>query len=261
MIKYPDFVSAKVLVTTKQPTEQVVSRYSGQLERIFIKNRDTVTINQKLAIIKNTANFNDVYKLKSIIDTLSFNFKNFRFPFDKTSYLVLGDISVTYLGFEKSYTDYFLLKDLDPYNNQLGGNTVSLQELKNRLRNQITQKGLLEQEFKLKQKDLERDKTLFDKGIIAQRDYELKQLDFLQMQKSISAMAISISQMTEAISSANQTLKSTRINEKEDNTRFLRNLIQSYDLLKEAIRNWEYNYVLSSSINGVISFQDYWGEN
>lgn len=261
MIKYPDFVTAKILVTTKQPTEKVVSRYSGQLEKLFINNRDTVQINQKLAIIKNTANFDDVYTLKSIIDTLPFNTKNFEFPFDKTAYLILGDINTAYIGFEKSYTDYFLLKDLDPYTNQLGGNRVSLQELKNRLRNQVTQKSLLEQEFKLKQRDLERDKNLFDKGIISQRDYELKQLDFIQMQKNISAMAISISQMTEAISSANQTLNSTRINEQEDNTRLLKNLLQSYDLLKEAIRNWEYNYVLSSSINGVVSFQDYWGVN
>ncbi|WP_220459146.1 HlyD family secretion protein [Gelidibacter maritimus] len=261
IIRYPDFVTAKILVTTRQPTEQVVSRYSGQLEKVFIKNRDTVTIDQKLAIIKNMANFKDVYILKSIIDTLPFNIETFKFPFDKTAYLILGDINTVYIGFEKSYIDYILLKDLDPYTNQLGGNKVSLKELKNRLRNQVTQKELLEQEFKLKEKDLARDKMLFDKGVISQRDYELKQLDFIQMQKSISTMAITISQMTEAISSANQTLKSTHINEQEDTTKFLKNLSQSYDLLKEAIRNWEYNYVLTSSIDGVISFQDYWGVN
>lgn len=261
MIKYPDFVTAKVLVTTKLPTEKVISRYSGQLDKIFVKDRDTVEIRQKLAVIKNTANFSDVYTLKQITDTLHFSLKNFKFPFNKTKYLILGDVSSAYLSFEKSYIDYFLLKDLDPYTNQLGGNKVSLQELKNRLRSQKIQKKLLEQEYKLKQTDLERDKHLLEKGVISQRDYELKQLDFIQMQKSISAMAISISQMTEAISSANQTLKSTRINEQEDNTRFLKNLVQSYDMLKEAIRNWEYNYVLTSSINGIISFQDYWGVN
>lgn len=259
MIKYPDFVTAKVLVTTKQPTEKVISRYSGQLDKIFIKNRDTVIINQKLAIIKNTANFKDIYLLKNIIDTISFNVENFQFPFKSTSYLILGDVSSSYINFEKSYTDYFLLKDLDPYTNQLGGNKVSLQEIKNRLKNQITQKELLEQEFKLKQTDLKRNKHLFEKGIISQQTYEVKQLEFIQMQKNISSMAISISQMNEAISSANRTLKSTRINEQEDNTRLLRNLIQSYDLLKEAIRDWEYNYVLKSSINGVVSFQDFWG--
>ncbi|MEP5338173.1 MAG: HlyD family efflux transporter periplasmic adaptor subunit [Algibacter sp.] len=261
IIRYPDFVTAKVLVTTKLPTEKVVSRYSGQLDKIFVNDRDSVGIGQKLAVVKNTANFSDVYTLKQIIDTLPFSLKNFKFPFNKTTYLILGDVSSAYLSFEKSYIDYFLLKDLDPYTNQLGGNKVSLQELKNRLKSQKTQKKLLEQEYKLKQTDFERDKHLLEKGIISQRDYELKQLEFIQMQKSISAMAISISQMTEAISSANQTLKSTRINEQEDNTRFLKNLVQSYDMLKEAIRNWEYNYVLTSSINGIISFQDYWGAN
>ncbi|PIA79225.1 secretion protein HlyD [Gaetbulibacter sp. 4G1] len=261
IIEYPDFVTAKVLVTTKQPTEKVVSRYSGQLVEVFVKNRDTVKVGQKLAIIKNTANYKDVYRLKYIIDTLPFKLKDFKFPFEETPYLLLGDVASAFINFEKSYTDYFLLKDLDPYTNQLAGNKTSLQEIKNRLQNQITQKKLLEQEFILKQTDFERDKHLFKKGIISQRAYELKQLEFIQMQKNISSMAISISQMTEAISSARHTLKGTRINEQEDNTKFLINLTQSYDLLKEAIRDWEYKYVLSSSINGVVSFQDYWGAN
>ena len=261
IIRYPDFVTAKVLVTTKQPAEKVISRYSGQLDKVFIKNRDTVSVNQNLAIIKNTANFNDIYFLKQIVDSIPFNLENFQFPFNKTAHLILGDVSAAYISFEKSYTDYFLLKDLDPYTNQLGGNKVSLQEIKSRLRNQIIQKKLLEEEFVLKETDLDRNKHLFEKGIISKLAYEQKQLEFIQMQKSISSMAISISQMREAISSANKTLKSTRINEQEDNARFLNNLTQSYDLLKEAIRNWEYNYVLKSSINGVISFQDYWGVN
>ncbi len=261
IIKYPDFVTAKVLVTTKQPTEMIVSRYSGQLERLFIKNRDTVKVNQKLAVIKNTANYEDVYFLKQIIDSIPFNLKDFKFPFEKTTYLALGDVGSAYINFEKSYIDYFLLKGLDPYNNQLTGNKTSLQEIKIQLKNQVDQKHLLEQEFILKQIDMERNKHLLEKGVISQQAYELKQLDFIQMQKNISSMAISISQMTEAISSANQILKNTRINEQEDNMRFSKNLKQSYDLLKEAIRGWEYNYVLSSSINGVVSFQDFWGVN
>lgn len=261
LIKYPDFVQAKVLVTTKQPTEMVIARSSGALDTIFIKNRDTVKAGQKLAILRNTANFEDVYYLKQIIDSVPFNLKNFHFPLEKTSSLMLGEVNSAYLNFEKSYIDYFLLKNLDPYTNQLGGNKASLMELKNRLRNQITQKELLEQEYKLKQKDFEREKTLFEKGVISQKEYELKQLEILQMKKNVSAMAISISQITEAISTANQNLKKTRINEQEDNTRYASSLSQSYDLLKEAIRKWEYNYVLSSSINGVIGFQDFWGRN
>ncbi len=261
MIKYPDFVTAKVLVTTKQPAEKVLSRYSGQLDKVFIKNRDTVIVDQKLAIIKNRADYEDVYLLKQIIDTIPFNLKNFRFPFNQTSQLNLGDISAAYNDFKKSYMDYFLLKNLNPYMNQLEDNKVSLQEIKNRLQSQIVQKKLLEKELTLKEVDLNRNKHLFEKGAASVKTYEQKQFEFIQIQKNISSIAISISQLREAISSTNKTIKNTQISEQEDNTRFLRNLTQSYDFLKEAIWNWEYNYVLKSSINGVISFQDYWGVN
>ncbi|MGV8815865.1 MAG: HlyD family secretion protein [Gelidibacter sp.] len=261
IIKYPDFVTAKVLVTTEQPTERVITRYSGQLERVFIKNRDTVKANDKLAIIRNTANYKDVYILKDIIDTLQLTSKSFNFPFEKTSQLILGEISIAFINFEKSYTDYSLLNDLDPYDNQLRSNKISLSEIKVRLQNQIKQKQLLEQEIELKNIDFNRQKQLFEKGVISRLEYESHQLEFIQMQKNISAMAISISQIREAISSASSTLKTTKINEQEDSTNFLKNLVHNYNILKEAIRDWEYKYVLKSSIDGVISFQNVWGEN
>lgn len=261
IIKYPDFVSAKVLITTEQPTQKIIARYSGQLDKIFIKNKDTVGSDQILAVIENTASFNDVYYLKSIMDTVKFSVRDFSFPIDRISRLVLGDIETAYINFEKSYVDYFLLKDLEPYFNQLQGNTQSLIEIEIRLTDQIKQKQLIEQEYILKQTDFKRYKRLYDKGIISQQEYESKELEFLQIQKNISAMSISISQLREAISSANQTLKNTHINKQEDNTRFLKNLAQSYNALKKAIRDWEYNYVLSSSINGVVSFQEFWGVN
>ncbi|MFS4455429.1 HlyD family secretion protein [Maribacter sp. 2304DJ31-5] len=261
IIKYPDFVGAKVLVTTKSPTEKVVARYSGRLQYLDIVNRDTVHLRQQLAIIENTADFNDVYFLKSIMDSLAFTTENLVFPIERTSDLSLGDIEPAYINFEKSYVDYFLLKDLDPYSNQLRGNERSLDEIKLRLVNQIKQKELLEKEFGLKQSDFNRHKQLYEKGVISQQEFENKEGELLQIQKNIGTMAISISQMREAISSADQALRSTRINEHEDNTRFLKNLSQTYNTLKKAIRDWEHTYVLSSSIEGVASFQEVWGLN
>ena len=261
IIEYPDFVAAKVLITTEKPTEKIIARYNGQIDKIFIQDRDTVAIKQPLAVIENSAEFDDVYYLKSIIDTLNFNLKDFSFPIQQSTYLVLGDVENAYANFEKSYVDYSLLKSLEPYTNRLDGNKESLVEIKTRLIDQINQKRLLEQEYKLKQTDFNRYKHLFEKGVVSQQEYESKELEFIQMQKNINDMAISISQMREAISSANQQLKTTYINREEDNTRLLRNLSQSFNALKKAIRDWENNYVLSSSIEGIASFQEYWGVN
>ncbi|PIB38977.1 HlyD family secretion protein [Maribacter sp. 4G9] len=261
IIRYPDFVTAKVLITTEQPTERIIARYNGQLEKIFVKDRDTVEINQPMAVIKNTADYEDVFYLKRILDTLRFDLAKFSFPIQHSRYLILGDIENAYGNFEKSYVDYTLMKDLEPYNNQLRGDAESLSEIKIRLVDRITQKKLLEQEFELKLTDFKRYKELFDKGVISQQEYESKELEFIQMQKNISDMAISISQMREAISSANRQLKTTYINKEEDRTRLSRNLAQSYNLLKKAILDWENNYLLVSSIRGIVSFQQYWGVN
>lgn len=254
-------MTAKVIVSTDQPTERIVARFSGALDDIYISNGDTVRVGQKLAVIRNTANINDVYYLKSIVDTLSIRSENLDFPLDTVSKLQLGDIESAYIGFEKNYVDLQLMEDLNPYLNELDGTRQSLVEIKSRLKNQIDQRRLLEQEYALEQMDFDRHQQLYEKGVISQQEYESKKLELLQMDKNISAMAISISQMREAIASAGQTLRTTKINKQEDDTRLLANLSQSFNVLKKAVREWEHNYVLSSSIEGVVGFQEFWGEN
>ncbi len=261
IIKYPDFVTAKVIVTTQKPTQTVVTRNSGQLDKVFVKDRDTVSQGERLAVIENLAELDDVYLLKSITDTLKFNKQNFEFPMELTTNLNLGDLENAYINFEKSYVDYFLLRDLKPYSNKIYGNQRSIAEIKVRLVDQIKQKQLLEEEYELAQTDIQRHKQLFGKGVISQQEYDNKKREFLQMQKNLSNMAISISQMREATTSANQTLRETKIGQLEDDTRLLKNLALAYNALEKAIRDWEYNYVLTSSIDGIVSFQEFWGTN
>lgn len=261
LIKYPDFISAKVLVTTKQPTEKVTARFSGAIEKLFIENQDTVNIGQPIAVLRNTAVDKDIYFLKNILDSINYKIQEFEFPLDLTSRLILGEIEPAYIVFEKSYIEYNLLKDLRPYENELSGNQNSLQEIKKQLSSQISQKGVLESEITLKQSEFNRHKILFEKGVISKQEFEQKQLDLLQTQKSINAMAISISQMREGISNANQNIRTTFINKNKDNTTFLKNLLQSYNALNRAVSDWEYKYVLSSSIKGRVSFQEFWSSN
>lgn len=261
IVKYPDFVTAKVIVTTKRPIERVVARYSGAVEKIYIDNGDTVIAGQRLAVLRNTANIEDVLELKSILDTIQQDPQNLIFPVQSISNFVLGDIETAYVNFEKSYVDYNLLKDLDPYKSQLHSNRQSLEEIKLQLKNQIKQRMVLRQEYELEKKDYERYSQLFEKGVISQQEFESKKRELLQMEKSLNTMSISISQIREAISSAGQTLKTTNINKQEDETRLLSNLSQSFNTLKKAIKEWEHKYVLYSSIEGIVGFHEFWGEN
>jgi multidrug resistance efflux pump len=123
------------------------------------------------------------------------------------------------------------------------------------------QKELNKKELLFKKKDLERNKSLFEKGVIAEKDYENKQLEYLQAERNYKNILSSISSLRERISNNNKTIKGTEISKIINGISLLKKVIQSFNQLKKSIKNWEIKYVLSSKINGKISYLNYWNKN
>ncbi|NMH89888.1 HlyD family secretion protein [Flavivirga algicola] len=260
-IKYPDIIPSEALITTEIPPQKEYAKITGKLEIILINDYDEVTINQPLAIIENTASYKDVFILKSIIDTLKIDTKSFKFPFDNLPVLFLGNIDAQYALFENSYIQYKLNKELQPFSNESIANKISISELKRRLKNLESQKAISKTELEFKAKDLKRNETLFKKGIISEQDYENKQLDYARTKRNYQSFEAYISQIKENISNANKNSRGTEINKVKEDMTLLKNVIQSFNQLKKALKDWEQQYVLQSNINGKVSFLNYWNEN
>ena len=134
-IKYPDTLKAEAILTTETPPQPVYARTSAQLDTIFVTDNQVVSENQVLAILENSSNSDNVFYLKRMLDTLSFNQSNIEFPFDKLPILFLGEIEPDFVKFENSYFQYRNYKIYDPLSNRELANTISLNELKRRLDN------------------------------------------------------------------------------------------------------------------------------
>ena len=133
--------------------------------------------------------------------------------------------------------------------------------MNNRLRSLQSQKEINRTELDFKEKDLERNRSLFEKGIISAQDFESKQLEYAQAERNFKNFESSMSQIREAISNAHKTSKGTEINQVKEEMALLKNVIQSFNQLKKAIKDWEYLYVLQSEIQGKVSFLNYWSVN
>ncbi|MFV0572969.1 MAG: HlyD family secretion protein [Xanthomarina gelatinilytica] len=260
-VKYPDIIVSEATVTTQVPPQKEYAKITGKFDVILVTENELVHTKQPLAIIENTANYQDVFKLKSIIDTIKVNTRNFSFPIDSIPMLFLGDIESQYALFENSYIQYQLNKQLQPFTNEAIANSYSVSELNNRLRSLQSQKEINRTELNFKEKDLERNRSLFEKGIISAQDFESKQLVYAQAERSFKNFESSISQIREAISNAHKTSKGTEINQVKEEMTLLKNVIQSFNQLKKAIKDWEYLYVLQSEIQGKVSFLNYWSIN
>jgi multidrug resistance efflux pump len=260
-VKYPDIIPSEVLITTQIPPQKEFAKVTGKINAILVEDSQEVKNNQLLAILENTANYKDIYKLKTVIDTIQVNSKSFSFPIDSLPILFLGDIESQYALFENSYIQYQLNRELQPFSNEAIANKYSISELNRRLRSLQSQKEINKTELEFINKDLQRNKILFDKGVISAQDYENKQLQYAQAERNYKNFESSISQIREGISNANKTFKVTEINRVKEEMVLLKNVIQFFNQLKKAIRDWELQYALISKINGTISFLNYWSVN
>ncbi len=260
-VKYPDIIISKAVITTQVPPQREFARVTGKFSNILVENNENVDKGEPLAILENTANYKDVYLLKSIVDTVELNKKSFQFPIDSLPILFLGDINLQYSLFENNYTQYQLNKEFRPFSNEALTNKYSIQELNRQLNNLYARKEISKRELNLSENDLNRAEILYDKGVISEQEYENKQLDFAQSKRAHENFESSISQIKESISLARQTSKGTEINKIREETKLLKNVIQSFNQLKKSIEEWENQYVLKSEINGKVSFLNYWSTN
>ena len=259
LVKYPDVITTQIVITTNIPPEKLVAKVSGKIEVILVKDRMLISKNTPLAVIENSATFKDVFLLKSIVDSIDID-KN-KFPFEKLESAQLGEIESFFAVFQKESIADYLNAKLQPY--QVEGTAQSYEaiQLKERLSLLESQKNINQSELILQKSDLDRYETLYKKGIIATQEMEKQRLIYLQSQKNYKGVLSTISTLKSSLNELNKNSKTTQINESTTTINLERNVIQAFYGLKKAIKDWELNYVLRSSIDGKVSFLQLWAAN
>jgi multidrug efflux pump subunit AcrA (membrane-fusion protein) len=258
-IKYPDIITTQIVITSNIPPEKLVAKMPGKIEAILVKDRTVIVKNIPLAVIENSANYKDVFLLKSIVDTINID-KN-KFPFEKLKSAQLGEVESYFAFFQKESIADDLNTKLQPY--QVEGTAQSYEaiQLKERLNLLESQKSINQNELVLEKSDLDRYDGLFKKGIIATQELEKHKLTYLQVERNYKSLLSTISQLKSSLNELNRSKKTTQINESKENVNLQRNVIQAFYQLKKAIKDWELNYVLRASIDGKVSFLQLWAEN
>ena len=259
-IKYPEFIPAPIIVTSQNPPEKIEARTNSKIEKIFIKNGQQVNKGQVLMVLQSSATYQDVLKLKNIIDSISPN-QISSFPINETSGYKLGELQSDYNTFAKAFRDEQLFTRLKPYSPENLATNQSLSEYQNRISTLKQQLNLENAKFDLSKKNFQRSQMLFDQGVISKMELENEKIKFLQAEQNIKNINISLSQMQEGISNLNKTKSGVIINTEKDKINYSSQSLQLFEQLRKSLKQWEQTYLLVSSINGVVSYQQFWGEN
>ncbi|AWK06343.1 HlyD family secretion protein [Flavobacterium crocinum] len=259
-VKYPDVVNAEIVITTNIPPEKIVSKSSGRIEAILVKDKTLVSKNSTLAIIENTANYKDVFLLKSIVDSYDIN-SGKAFPFGSLKNKQLGEIESAFAVFQKDYLAQELNENLHPFEVESRAQSSEKIQIKERLDILQQQKVINESELELQKNEIARFEVLFNKGIISAQEMEAKKLGFLQAQKNYRSLLSSISQLKSSLIDNTKSSQNSQINSTREEVNLGRSMAQSFYQLKKVIKDWELSYTLKSSVSGVVTFLQVWNEN
>jgi multidrug resistance efflux pump len=260
-LKYPDVVASEIVITTNIPPEKLVAKTSGRIEAILVKDKSLITQGTHLAIIENSANYKDVLLLKSIVDKTDINDSKKNFPFNKLQNLQLGDVESGYAIFQKDYIADGLNTELQPFQIEKNAQKSESTQIKERLSLLLQQKEINEQELKLQKNEITRYTTLNSKGVISDQEFESKKLNYLQAEKNYKSLLSSISQLKSSLIDNSRATRGTQISGTKEMINLDRSVTQSFYQLKKAIKDWELNYTLKSSIAGEVTFLQVWTEN
>jgi multidrug resistance efflux pump len=259
-IKYPDVVTAPIKITTPIPPEKLIAKSSGRIQNIYVTNNQTITKNTILAILENTADYAQMIALskdlsEKVNEATMMNIVN------KYADSNLGNVQQAFSVFEKDFINFQQYSVLQPYSVEKKSQNYEQIEQNKRLKLLYEQQKIANNELTLKKNEQERYNQLYQKGIISLQEWETRKIDYLQIEKNIRNIQTQISQIKSSISELNRNQTNTSISESKDDVNFYKNCLQSYSQLQKAVKDWELLYLIRSSIDGKVSFLQYWTEN
>ncbi len=261
IIRYNDIIPANIVITSKNPPVYLKARSSGRLTKVLVQPNEAVKDGHILAEIENTAKFEDVLYLKEQLNNHTATFlvlDTLKKVFPST--LDLGEIQLAYGNFLTAYQNFVLYNTLAPNSKESVLIQRQLREQQQFLKNQNRQLQLFKEDLALSKTNFERNRELYDRGVISKAEYEEASRAYLADQQQYEGFLTNISNTQIAIANFNNLLTKTNIQGTEFENTYNQELENAEQNLLTSLNSWEQQYIISSPINGTVTVFDIWDQ-
>jgi multidrug resistance efflux pump len=259
LIKYPDTIPAPVEITTANPPITMVSKITGRIKNLYVKDGEQIYSGQLLAIMETAASVADINKLRQVVDKIDEpgEIMSLSLPV----FFELGELQIYWSSFIKSLTDYTNYNVNDFYGNKIKALSEEIDnilvyidrvKIKERLYNEST--GLEENKYR-------RDSLLFVNGVFSESDLEKSRQELIRLKIDLQQVRLDYSAKSIELAEKRQLLQDYRIRKQEESEKLYSILNESFLNLKAQLKIWENTYMLISPVTGTVTFTKFWSKN
>jgi len=263
VFRYPDTIQGDIIITTENPPVGVVAKSTGYIEEFYKTDREWVEQGDLIAVMENTARTKDVLTIKTAL--LSINcIKDSTVCVDKDLFTYTYELGELQPAFS------YLIKSMNNYNNFLLLNHIKQEKifLTREIADRESYMNSLNTELMIKKRtailaksSYDREKSLFEKGVISKREIDAAEQNYLKLQQAsqeleskIISLRIENSKIRNSIAKLNQEYW-------RNHNIYYSDLLTTYRDFMAEIEKWEQLYLLKAPQPGTVTFSSYLSKN
>lgn len=260
-ITYSDTIEGEISITSDNPPVWNVAQISERIKTIFVSNGDSVSKGDLIAELENSASVADILFLDSLLSTVSL-FNEVYVPEQLlTDSFSLGDVHPSYSDFLQSFVAYNNFTSLNLINQEKTSLKKQQGGKKDYIKNLKEQLDLKEKYLELATRVYNREKHLYNKGLIASVDMEEAERNLLNEKEVVQQLRTTISMEEVEFSRLDESSTKLSFQYTVEYNQLVQDLVSSYKGLCLAVKEWKQKYLLQAHVSGVVSFSSYWTSN
>lgn len=261
-IKYPDTVAAPVVITTLNPPADLVARYDGLIDSIYVHDGQSVERGRLVAVLRSAAERRDVQQVEAqLIRSEGLTGTELcTAPWLAGDYR-LGELQAAFADLQSKCRDYghYLETDLIGRKQALLRQQIAKnREYYDKLRRQRT---LLAKDLEYGRRALERDSLLLSEAVISSADYETSAQGYIAKQNAKAGFDATLTSTELQVIQSEQQLVELALQRENEVAGYERAIAQSRQQLAAQIAQWRQQYVLEAPAAGRVTLVNYWSEN
>lgn len=263
IFKYPDIITGRVTIISRNPPATLVARANGKIDHLFVADQQKVTAGQVLAILENPARYNDVLALKGRLDTIRAYLEKPEELGDLKldDKLLLGQIQASYASFVTQCAELVTFSEYDLFRTRIETLSRQVSDQERYLMQLTNQARILDDKLQLSRRQLDRDKELSRQNVISASDLEKTEAEYLQNELNHRTAVANLTSTRNQINQMQRQVAELRAERGEQINKLLAALREKFENLVSQITTWEMTYVFQTPIDGTVTFTSIWSEN
>jgi multidrug efflux pump subunit AcrA (membrane-fusion protein) len=258
LIRYPDVIDAKIVLTTETPPVGVIARTEGPIAQFLVKDNDVVSVNQVIMILQSTANYEDVLKIDKLVTALQ------KAKIDSFQYVTplknieLGEIQSEYSLFVQNLEDlkFGKTEKNTSVKSSVSSVTTQISRVKESITFDIRSKERAEGQLVMAQNLFKKQQDLYAAEVLSRVELERERLKLSDIEKQVEAFDENIIRKKNEIISLQKNIGEMNFSEKSDASTSSVRLRESLNNLRSALEKWKQTYLLTAPIEGRVSLNN-----